>query len=212
MLILELIGTVAFSISGAVTASKKQMDLLGIIILGACAALGGGVLRDIMLGITPPTMFKNPIYAAVAAVSSLIVFVPHVQRLLAGNRVYDIIMLIMDSLGLGVFTVVGIQTALANSESYNSFLLVVVGVLTGVGGGVIRDVLAGERPYIFVKHFYACASIIGAVACVALKSVVGINTASFIGAVLVISLRIMAATFRWKLPKPARYDEDGAEK
>ena len=205
-LVLELIGTIAFSLSGAVTACKKQMDLLGIVILGVCAALGGGVLRDIMLGITPPTMFQNPIYAAVAAAASVVVFIPQVQKLLAGNRVYDVIMLIMDSIGLGVFTVVGIQTALAHNESYNSFLLVVVGVITGVGGGVIRDVLAGERPYIFVKHFYACASIIGALACVFLRNTVGITTASFIGATLVMGLRIAAAAFRWKLPKPAKFN------
>ena len=162
----ELIGIVAFSVSGAVSAFRKHMDLFGIIILGACTALGGGALRDIMLGITPPAMFKNPVYAAVAALASLAVFIPQVRRLIGGNRAYEIVMLVMDSLGLGVFTVVGIQTALEKNGDYAPFLLVCVGVLTGVGGGVLRDVLAGERPYVFVKHFYACASLIGAVLCV----------------------------------------------
>ncbi len=200
--IIELIGIIAFSISGAAVALRKEMDLFGIIILGACTALGGGVLRDIMLGITPPTMFRNPIYAIVAAAVSIVVFIPWVQRLLNGNRAYDIVMLIMDSIGLGVFTVVGIQTALTKSSDYNLFLLVAVGVITGVGGGVLRDVLAGERPYVFVKHFYACASLIGAIVCVILDEYLGFTVASILGGSLVVALRLLAAVFKWELPKP----------
>ena len=210
LLFVELIGIVAFSVSGAVSAFRKQMDLFGIIMLGACTALGGGVLRDIMLGITPPAMFENPVYAAVAALASLAVFIPQVRRLIGGNRAYEIVMLVMDSLGLGVFTVVGIQTALEKSGDYGQFLLVCVGVLTGVGGGVLRDVLAGERPYVFVKHFYACASLIGAVLCVFLRNYIGLTAASFIGGSAVVALRLLAAAFRWKLPKPGHGDmQDG---
>ena len=119
----ELIGIVAFSVSGAVSAFRKHMDLFGVIILGACTALGGGALRDIMLGMTPPAMFKNPVYAVVAALASLAVFIPQVRRLIGGNRAYEIVMLVMDSLGLGVFTVVGIQTALEKNGDYAPFLL-----------------------------------------------------------------------------------------
>ncbi len=204
---IELIGIIAFSISGAAVAFKKQMDLFGIIMLGSCTALGGGVLRDVMLGITPPTMFKNPIYAVVAAVSSLVVFVPFVRRLLDGSRAYEITMLVMDSLGLGVFTVIGIQTALSKNPDFGRFLLVSVAVLTGIGGGVLRDVMAGERPYVFVKHFYACASLIGAVVCVLLKDIIGLSAASVIGGSAVVALRLLAATFHWKLPKPSSAEE-----
>ena len=158
-------------------------------ILGACTALGGGVLRDVMLGITPPTMFQDPAYAAVAALVSVVVFLPWVQKLLAGNRAYEIIMLVMDSLGLGVFTVMGIQTALRKDPGYNAFLLVAVGVLTGVGGGVLRDVLAGERPYVFVKHFYACASLFGALAIVGFsENHISLSISYFIGGSLVVAL------------------------
>ena len=202
----ELIGIVAFSVSGAVSAFRKHMDLFGIIILGACTALGGGALRDIMLGITPPAMFKNPVYAVVAALASLALVIPQVRRLLGGNRAYEIVMLVMDSLGLGVFTVVGIQTALEKNGDYAPFLLVCVGVLTGVGGGVLRDVLAGERPYVFVKHFYACASLIGAVLCVFFRKYTGLTAASFVGGSAVVALRLLAAVFRWKLPKPGHGD------
>ena len=202
--IAEIIGIIAFSVSGAAVAFKKNMDLFGIIILGACTALGGGVIRDVLLGITPPSMFKTPLYAVVAAVVSLVVFIPAVQKLLEGSRAYDTIMLIMDSIGLGLFTVLGIQTALEKDSTYNFFVLVSVGVITGIGGGILRDVLAGERPYVFVKHFYACASIIGAIVCVILKDYISLSAASLIGAIIIVALRILAAVFRWKLPKPKR--------
>lgn len=110
-------------------------------------------------------------------------------------------MLIMDSIGLGVFTVVGINTAYSQDGEYNIFLLVFVGVVTGVGGGVIRDMMAGDRPYIFVKHFYASASIIGALACVAAWHYIGSITSMFVGTAVVIVLRLCAARFRWSLPK-----------
>jgi len=167
-----------------------------------------------MLGITPPTMFQDPAYAAVAALVSVVVFLPWVQKLLAGNRAYEIIMLVMDSLGLGVFTVMGIQTALRKDPGYNAFLLVAVGVLTGVGGGVLRDVLAGERPYVFVKHFYACASLFGALAIVILKNHISLSISYFIGGSLVVALRLLAAIFHWKLPKPGRriFEEAGGDR
>ena len=114
-------------------------------------------------------------------------------------------MLVMDSIGLGLFTVLGIQTALEKDSSYNFFVLVAVGVITGIGGGILRDVLAGERPYVFVKHFYACASIIGAIICVVLKNYISLSAASVIAAAVIVALRILAAFFHWKLPKPKHY-------
>lgn len=169
IIILELIGTVAFSASGAMVAIKKHMDIFGVMILGLVTAVGGGIIRDLTLGITPPATFRDPIYAAAALITAAIVFLPAVQRLLERHqRTYDIAMLLMDSIGLGIFTVIGVQAAFAQSSSHGIFLLVFVGVITGVGGGVLRDVMAGNMPYIFVKHIYACASLVGALACVLL--------------------------------------------
>ncbi|MBQ1976771.1 MAG: TRIC cation channel family protein, partial [Clostridia bacterium] len=117
LLILEIIGTVAFAVSGAMTGLSKKMDIFGVVILGLTTAVGGGMIRDLVLGLTPPAMFTNPIYAAVAAVVSVIVFLPAVRRwLTAYGRVREILMLVMDSLGLGVFTVVGIQRAYTATE------------------------------------------------------------------------------------------------
>ncbi len=203
VLFLELIGTVAFSVSGAITGLKKKMDILGVVILGLTTAVGGGVIRDLILGITPPNTFRNPIYAAFAIVTALIVFLPAVQRfVLKDNAFYNTLMLLMDSIGLGIFTVVGIQVAQSVSGEHGIFLLVFVGVVTGVGGGVLRDTMAGDHPYIFVKHFYACASLIGALACVFMWESCGEANAMLVGTAVVVILRLLAAHFRWSLPKP----------
>lgn len=202
LLILEIIGTVAFAVSGAMTGLSKKMDIFGVVILGLTTAVGGGMIRDLVLGLTPPAMFTNPIYAAVAAVVSVIVFLPAVRRwLTAYGRVREILMLVMDSMGLGVFTVVGIQRAYTATDHRGLFLLVFVGVVTGVGGGLLRDVMAGQTPYIFVKHVYASASIIGAILCVALWTPLGATMAMILGASVILIVRLLAAHYHWSLPK-----------
>lgn len=203
LFIFEIIGTVSFAISGAALGIKKKMDIFGVTILGIITAVGGGVIRDLILGRTPPATFENPIYALVAMAVSLITFMPFVRKLVADKAIkaYNIFMLITDSVGLGIFTVIGIKAANSLSLGHNIFLAIFVGVVTGCGGGVLRDIIADEKPYIFVKHFYATASIIGAIACSVLWSVVGEITAMLIGAGVVILLRLLAAHFRWSLPK-----------
>lgn len=163
LLILELIGTVAFSVSGAMTAMKKNMDIFGVMILGLTTAVGGGVIRDLILGSAPPSTFRDPIYAITALITAVVVFLPWTRRLFRRyQRIYDLLLLTADSIGLGIFTVIGVQAAFAKSGSYSLFLLTFVGVITGVGGGIIRDMLAGNTPYVFVKHVYASASLAGA--------------------------------------------------
>ena len=199
--ILEIIGTIAFAISGAMTALRKHMDILGVAILGITTAVGGGALRDIILGITPPAMFTKPVYALVACLVSVVIFIPAIRRLLTHNHaIYDVVIRIMDSLGLGIFTVMGIAAAKSFSDAHNLFLLVFVGVITGVGGGVMRDIMAGNMPYIFVKHVYASASIAGALVCALLWNLLGMAASMFIGATVVIVIRLLAAHFKWSLP------------
>ena len=199
---LELIGTVSFAASGAMTGLKKNMDVFGVCILGLTTAVGGGVIRDLVLGNTPPNTFRNPVYATVALVTSAIFFLKIVRRfLLRDPKWYNLGMLVMDSLGLGAFTTVGIQVAFTHAESPTLFLLVFVGVITGVGGGVIRDLLAGNTPYIFVKHIYATASLAGALLCVALWSRLGSLPAMLAGAALIVVIRFLSAYYRWNLPK-----------
>ena len=201
LLVVEIIGTVAFAVSGAMVGLRKGMDIFGVCILGLVTAVGGGVIRDLVLGNTPPATFQSPVYALVAVAVSLIVFLPFVRRLFDRfQNFYDHLLLGMDSLGLGIFTVVGVRTAYdAGHDGF--FLLIFVGVITGVGGGVLRDILAGQTPYIFVKHIYACASLVGAVVCVVLWGLIGGMWSMISGAASVVVLRTLAAHFRWNLPR-----------
>ncbi len=199
--LLELIGTIAFAASGALIAMKKRMDLLGVIILGVITAVGGGILRDLILGITPPLAFRDPLCAVVAIATSVLLFIPWLRhRLMHNQRLFDVVLLIMDSIGLGVFTVMGIWNALTFTVHHSAFLLIFVGVLTGVGGGVIRDVLAGNMPFILVKYVYACASLIGAFACALLRKLLPLYAAMLFGMLLVLIIRLLAAHYHWNLP------------
>lgn len=200
--VLELIGTVAFAASGALIAMRKHMDLLGVIVLGVVTAIGGGILRDLILGITPPLAFRDPTCAIVAIATAIVLFIPWVRHgLMHNTRLFDAVLLVMDSVGLGVFTAMGIWNALSFSPDRSTFLLVFVGVLTGVGGGVIRDVLAGDMPYILVKHIYACASLLGAITCALLWRCLPQYAAMLIAIVLVLVIRLLSAYFRWNLPR-----------
>lgn len=201
--ILEIIGTVAFALSGVTVALDKKMDLLGIIILGLSPAIGGGIIRDLVLGIHPPKAFQNPMYAMVAIVAILIFCLPFVLDFFAKHKhLYDSLMLVSDAIGLGVFTAVGVAAAYRISEDYSMFLYIFVGVVTGIGGGVLRDTMASVPPYVFVKHFYGTASIIGAVVCVLCWRMLGESAAIMVCTILVVVLRLLAAKYHWKLPKP----------
>ncbi len=202
ILILQLIGTVSFAVSGAMTAMRKGMDVLGVTVLGLTTAVGGGILRDLLLGRTPPAIFSDPLTVALAAAAAIAVFIPAVRRqLLKTPRIYERVMLLVDSLGLGLFTVIGAQVACAALDHANWFTIAFLGTITGVGGGVVRDVLAGDLPYIFRKHIYALASLAGALTWVAVHRLWDDTAAMLIGGSLVLVIRLLAAHFRWSLPK-----------
>jgi uncharacterized membrane protein YeiH len=202
ILVLEMIGTVAFAVSGAMTALKKEMDIFGVAILGLTTAVGGGVIRDVILGVTPPITFRDPLYAFIAIGTAILVFIPAVHRWMMRNtRIYERILILMDALGLGIFTAVGIRAAYEVSEDFNKFLLVFVGVVTGVGGGILRDMLAGNTPYIFIRHVYAVASLLGAVVCVVLWTVAGNLYAMVAGMTVIVVIRLLSFHFKWNLPR-----------
>ena len=202
ILIVELIGTMAFAASGAMTGIRKNMDIFGVCILALTTAVGGGVIRDLILGSTPPATFRDPIYATVAIVTALVLFLPRVRRLLMWDQaLFDLCLFLMDTAGLGIFTVVGIRTAYAHVPQATVFLLVFVGVITGVGGGLLRDMMAGDTPYIFVKHVYASASLAGALVCGLLWHYAGEMGSMLAGGGLVILIRGLSAHYRWNLPR-----------
>lgn len=202
--ILELIGTVAFASSGAMIAIEKKMDIFGVNVLGATTAVGGRIMRDIILGLTPPGAFSHPVYVLVAALTSTILFViAYAKPTAFESRVktdyYDKLMFWCDTAGLGIFTVVGIQAAVRAVGGENVFFFVFIGTLTGVGGGVLRDIMAGETPYILVKHIYACAAIAGGIVCVVGRTAFGEAYGTILGLAATVLLRFLAAHFRWNL-------------
>ncbi len=201
---IEILGTIAFAVSGSALAIKKQMDLLGVIVLGLTTAIGGGIIRDVIIGVIPPSSVQDTIYAKVSIATSLLVFlVAYIYRdrpiKYSFKLVYNNLLLVSDSIGLGLFTVVGINAAYHRLNSPGFFLLVLVGVVTGVGG-LVRDIMAGDKPYIFVKHIYASASILGAIVCIYLWDISGQSIAMLAGTSTVFLIRFLAARFKLDLP------------
>lgn len=203
--IMEIIGVIAFSASGAMVGIKKNMDIFGIAVLGVVTSVGGGIIRDLILGINPPKVFSNPIYVIVSLITACIFFV--VLFIFKKRKpenlkaVYEIAMLVMDTIGLGIFTVLGVKTGIQMGYQEQEFLLIFVGTITGVGGGLLRDVMADIPPAIFVKHVYACASIAGAAVCAILAHYIILEQAMVIGFTVILLIRFLAAHFHWNLPK-----------
>jgi uncharacterized membrane protein YeiH len=200
----EAIGTIAFASSGAMVAIKKQLDLLGVIVLGVTTAVGGGMLRDIIIGNVPPALFKDPIYVLLAFITVMLLFITvrRNQQFISGRHMetFEKVMNIFDAIGLGAFTVVGIDTAVLAGYGDYHFLIVFLGVITGVGGGILRDIMAGQTPYVLKKHIYACASIAGAMLYAGLMNHINEDIAMLAGAAAVIVIRLLATRFCWNLP------------
>lgn len=203
--LMEMIGTVAFACSGAMVAIEKRLDLLGIIVLGETTAVGGGMIRDIIIGIHPPALFVDPIYVIAAFVSVMVLFVAvkyfYQSADILESPMYEAVLNLLDAIGLGAFTVVGIDTAVGAGFGEYKFLMIFLGVITGVGGGVLRDMMAGQTPAVLRKHVYACASIAGAVCYVILMNYTGEGPAMVVSAILVTVIRVLARHYKWNLPR-----------
>lgn len=201
LFVFEIFGVIAFAISGALVAIDREMDIFGVCTLGVVTATGGGVIRDLILGITPPTIFVEPIFAFVAIITSIVFFLKPIRTFLQKNEeIFDLFLIVTDSIGLGLFAMTGIKIAHSVSQDYTVFLLCFVGMITGTGGSILRDMLSQNTPSIFVKHFYACAALIGSLAASLLWNRIDNTLAMAIGAFTVITLRLFAAYFRWELP------------
>lgn len=205
LFIMELIGTAAFSCSGAMLAIRKKLDLLGIVVLGVITAVGGGLIRDVLIGIHPPTLFIKPVYVSAAVISAVLMFLAmksrRLTRLLLEAEYYDWIMNLLDAIGLGAFTIVGVNTAISAGYEDYLFLSIFLGVITGVGGGLLRDMMACEIPAILKKHVYACASIAGALFYVIIINYVPTDASLIFSASLVILIRLLARHYKWNLPR-----------
>ena len=142
---MEILGTIAFAASGAMVGIRKRMDIFGICVLGVVTAVGGGMTRDVILGKLPSALEK-PVYVGVSVATALAIFILlYIKQDLLSGRLgtfYDKAMLGMDSVGLGIFTSLGVMSGIDNGYPDNTFLLVFIGMLTGVGGGLMRDMMA----------------------------------------------------------------------
>ncbi len=201
--IIEIIGTIAFAASGAMVAINRKMDIFGVCILGLTTAVGGGMIRDICLSMIPNSLLK-PIYIYISILTALIVFMVvyfiKFDYRMKYKSVYANIMMAMDSLGLGIFTAVGVAKGIDSGYAESTLLLVFLGTVTGVGGGLLRDVIAGVKPYILTKDIYACASIVGALIYILTYKTIGEIFATICATVVVVVIRYLARYYRWNLP------------
>ena len=207
MFILEILGTIAFSVSGALAGIRKEMDILGVAIIAIVTATAGGAIRDITLWITPPSVFRNPIYLIVVLITVTIFLLGLRLRKINSPlvtkpiRFLEILINISDAIGLGVFTISGVSVAISSGYGDNVFLVLFVGTITGVGGGILRDVFTMRIPSIFVRHIYALASMIGALIFFILRTYIYRSLAMVISVVIIVIIRFISHRYKLSLPK-----------
>jgi len=203
--IAEIIGTIAFAISGAMIAIDRGLDLFGVVFLAIMTSLGGGTIRDIVLGHFPPRMFYSYHYLLISVLCAFAVFVfLYHEKIHNLNKrtVFERYINILDAIGLGTFSVIGVQVSIAAGFGKNAFLCVALGMTTGCGGGIMRDLLSRETPYVLKKHIYAIASIVGScVFYVMMHLTVNEGIAIFMGTGTTIVIRMLATHYKWNLPR-----------
>lgn len=192
---LDLAGTFAFAISGATAARQRGLDLFGICAIAFTVACGGGIIRDLCIGAIPPAGLTTWYYlaAAMAAAGMTIGFYPIVKRL---NRP----VLLFDAVGLSMFAVTGAQKAL--SYNHNGEMAVLAGIITAVGGGVLRDIVLNRVPVILEKEIYASAALTGALIVVSGDYLQWLSSdwTAIIALIICFTLRILALRYHWNLP------------
>ena len=194
--ILDLFGTMAFALTGAFKAVEHKADIVGVIVLSTITGVAGGVIRDIILGRFPPTAIINPSYVIVTVSTAIIIFFLYPSLKQHWN-----VFLKFDAIGLGVFTIIGASIAY-NLYGLNFLVIGIAGILTAVGGGILRDVFVNEIPLVFVKELYASASFVGIVTFFILLEIgISLNIVTLVSIFVVISLRLVAMKFNWNLPR-----------
>lgn len=244
--VLQTAGIIVAAISGVMVAGERHLDLFGALVLGCVTAIGGGIMRDILLGITPPQMFRTPGYVLLALVVSMITVVilyHHKKKYLRDIRlrqaeaekedmpaadpetaaekvpdgagtaaaeapepdippVYDFILNAADSMGLAVFAISGVQTVFKCGYEHSFCLAMFIGLVTAVGGGVLRDILAGKTPVILRKRIYALAALAGCLLYYLCFNMAGMGVilSSIISIVFMVIIRSLSYIFKWNMP------------
>ena len=194
--VLDLFGTMAFAVTGAFKAIEKKFDIVGIIILATITGLAGGTIRDIIIGKVPPNSIADPAYIAITVATGIVIFL-----LFSRLKKHWNLFLKFDAIGLGVFTIIG-ATFAYNIFGLNFLAIAFAGIVTAIGGGILRDVFVQDTPIIFVKELYASASLIGVVVFYFILVFDGsLYLATILGIIITTGLRMVAMKFNWNLPR-----------
>lgn len=202
--VMDLFGVAVFAITGSLAAGRKRMDLFGVVVLATVTALGGGTLRDLVLGASPVFWVSAPIYLLIAVVTAIVTFFL--------VRFFGLplkLLSVADAFGLAVFTVLGTQKAL--DLGISSGIAVVMGIMTGVVGGMIRDVLSGEIPLILRREIYATASLCGAITfCIFSVMLQNQSIAAITSVIVTLGLRLSAIKWKMSLPLYISHKEESS--
>jgi len=194
VLTLDLLGTFVFALSGAVAGVRRRLDLFGVLVLSFVAANSGGIVRDLLIGATPPAAIRDWRYLAASLLAGVLIFFWH-----PGLRHLRTTVLVLDAAGLALFCVAGAQKALV--FGVQPFMAALLGMLTGIGGGIARDVLLSEIPAVMRAEVYAVAALAGATVVVVGDALGWHSTAmACAGAALCFVLRLAALRYDWHLP------------
>lgn len=196
MLVADLVGTAVFAVEGAISAMRSNLDLLGVMVIAFIVALGGGVTRDLLIGATPPNAVADWRYPALAFAMGGVAFVFHEQVLgWSGST-----LIVLDAAGLALFAVAGAQKAL--NFGISSFVATLMGTITGVGGGVLRDIVLARVPVVLQEDLYASSAFVGAaVLIIGRRCGVPPVAAALLAGAACLMLRLLSVNYGWQLPK-----------
>ena len=203
--VMEWIGTAAFAISGAMVAIKKGLDYYGIIVLAIVTAIGGGIVRDVLINRDLPASLENPSYVLISIASGILVIIFYRYA----EKIKNIVN-IADAIGLAAFVAVGCDVAVTESKG-TVFVIITMAVLTGTGGGILRDIFAQEIPVSFRKEVYAVAAIAGAAVYAAIYKTFGLNIAGQTAFAVTLAIRLIAIGKGWQLGKVKIQKKEDAE-
>lgn len=199
----DYLGTIAFALSGALVGMQRRMDIFGISMLALATAVGGGMVRDTLVGNVPPAALKNPVYIVISLMTTMLVFTVSRNRHTSKTRrkkLWIRFYHLADTFGLASFTVTGAMVGLAADPRSLFLLPMALGMITACGGGILRDICASRIPVVFRADVYASASLAGAFVFCVLRHLSTLEWAAPVAFLTVVVLRILALTYRWRLP------------
>ena len=192
--VFEIMGIVAFAVSGALTGIQKRLDVFGVLVLAITTAIGGGILRDVIIGNTPPLTFRDPTFFIISTVATIGVFFTYRWLDQYKNTIQ-----IFDAIGLGAFTATSANLAIQHNLD-SLIIITTVAVITGIGGGVMRDVFVKEIPYVFRQEVYAITTIIGAMVFYYSQIYFAGNIPLYLCFSITTGLRLCCIKYRWNFP------------